>query len=371
MTEHETRDEVRSPGRGGTGGQAPERPTQLPGGSWWAAVKRTVREFQVDNLKDWAAALTYYSVLSIFPALLVLISLLDLAGPSTIERLLDNLGQVAPGSVNQILEGAINNLRQTRGSAGVLALAGLAVALWSASNYIAAFMRASNAIYDVPEGRPVWKTLPIRIAVTVVVMVLLAVSAVAVVATGGLADRVGRLLGLGSAVVTAWDIVKWPVLLAVSAVAVVATGGLADRVGRLLGLGSAVVTAWDIVKWPVLLLLVSFMFALLYWASPNAKQGFRWVTPGGIMAVVVWVAASAAFAIYVANFGSYNKTYGSLASVIIFLVWLWLSNTAILLGAELNAELERSRAIAAGHPPDEEPYMELRDTRKIRERDNL
>ena len=331
MTERGTRAETGSRDRGGTSGQAPERPTQLPGGSWWAAIRRTVREFQVDNLKDWAAALTYYSVLSIFPALLVLISLLDLAGPSTIEKLLDNLGQAAPGSVNQILEGAINNLRQTRGSAGVLALAGLAVALWSASNYIAAFMRASNAIYDVPEGRPVWKTLPIRIAVTVVVMVL----------------------------------------LAASAVAVVATGGLADRIGRLLGLGSAVVTAWDLVKWPVLLLVVSFMFALLYWASPNAKQGFRWVTPGGIMAVVVWVAASVAFAIYVANFGSYNKTYGSLASVIIFLVWLWLSNTAILLGAELNAELERSRAIAAGHPPEEEPYMELRDTRKIRERDGL
>jgi YihY family inner membrane protein len=331
MTERETSDEVRSPGRGGTGGQAPERPTQLPGGSWWAAIRRTVREFQVDNLKDWAAALTYYSVLSIFPALLVLISLIDLAGQGTIQTLLDNLGQVAPGSVNQILEGAINNLRQTRGSAGVLALAGLAVALWSASNYIAAFMRASNAIYDVPEGRPVWKTLPIRIAVTVVVMVL----------------------------------------LAASAVAVVATGGLADRIGRLLGLGGAVVTVWDLVKWPVLLLVVSFMFALLYWASPNAKQGFRWVTPGGILAVVVWVVASVAFAIYVANFGSYNKTYGSLASVIIFLVWLWLSNTAILLGAELNAELERGRAIAAGHPPDEEPYMELRDTRKIRERDSL
>jgi membrane protein len=320
-----------SPNNQSRGGDAPERPTQLPGGSWWAAVKRTVREFQVDNLKDWAAALTYYSVLSIFPALVVLVSLIGLAGRSTIQTLLDNLGQVAPGSVNQILEGAIRSLQQTRGSAGVLALAGLAAALWSASNYIAAFMRASNAIYDVPEGRPVWKTLPIRIAVTVIVMVL----------------------------------------LAASAVAVVATGGLADRIGRLLGLGSAVVTVWDIVKWPVLLLVVSFMFALLYWASPNAKQGFRWVTPGGILAVVVWVAASAAFAIYVANFNSYNKTYGSLASVIIFLVWLWLSNTAILLGAELNAELERGRAIAAGHPPEEEPYMELRDTRKIRERDNL
>ena len=331
MTERDTRDETRSRDHGGTDGPAPERPTELPGGSWWAAVRRTVREFQVDNLRDWAAALTYHSVLSIFPALLVLISLIDLAGRSTIQQLLNNLGQVAPGSVNQILEAAITNLRQTRGSAGVLALAGLAVALWSASNYIAAFMRASNVIYDVPEGRPVWKTLPIRIAVTVVVMVL----------------------------------------LAVSAVAVVATGGLADRAGRLLGLGTAVVTAWDLAKWPVLLLLISFMFALLYWASPNAKQGFRWITPGGILAVVVWVVASVAFAVYVANFGSYNKTYGSLAGVIIFLVWLWLSNIAILLGAELNAELERGRAIAAGHPPDEEPYMELRDTRKVRERDGL
>ena len=307
------------------------RPTDLPGGSWWAAVKRTVREFRVDNLSDWAAALTYYAVLSIFPALLVLISLVDLAGQGTIDALLDNLGQVAPGSVNEILATAIRNLQQTRGSAGVLALVGLAMALWSASGYIAAFMRASNAIYDVPEGRPIWKTLPIRVGVTVIVMVL----------------------------------------LAVSAVAVVASGGLADRIGRVLGLGSAAVTAWNIFKWPVLLLVVSFMFALLYWASPNARQGFRWVSPGGVLAVVVWVVASVAFAIYVANFGSYNKTYGSLASVIVFLVWLWLSNTAILLGAELNAELERGRAIATGHPPDREPYMELRDTSKIRERDNL
>jgi membrane protein len=192
-------------------------------------------------------------------------------------------------------------------------------------------MRASNAIYDVPEGRPVWKTLPIRIGVTVVVMVL----------------------------------------LAVSAVAVVATGGLAERLGRLLGIGRTAVRVWDIAKWPVLLLIVGFLFALLYWASPNARQPFRWITPGGTLAVVVWVVASVAFALYVANFGSYNKTYGSLASVIIFLVWLWLSNTAILLGAELNAELERGRAIAAGHPPEEEPYMELRDTSKLRERDNL
>jgi YihY family inner membrane protein len=331
MTERTTGAEDRAQGRGERGGQMPERPTQLPGRSWWAAVKRTVREFRVDNLSDWAAALTYYSVLSIFPALLVVVSLVDLAGSKTIQTLLDNLGEVVPGSVNQILATAIENLQQTRGSAGVLALVSLAVALWLASRYIAAFMRASNAIYDVPEGRPIWKTLPIRIGVTVVVMTL----------------------------------------LAVSAVAVVATGGVAARFGRLLGIGSTAVRVWDIAKWPVLLLIAGFLFGLLYWASPNARQPFRWVTPGGILAVVVWVLASAGFAVYVANFGSYNKTYGSLASVIIFLVWLWLANTAILLGAELNAELERGRAIAAGHPPDEEPYMELRDTRKIRERDNL
>ena len=324
-------DRIADPGGPRAAGAAPERPTELPRGEWWAAVKRTVREFQVDGLKDWAAALTYYGVLSIFPALLVLVSLVDLAGKATVQTLLDNLGQVAPGSVNQILQGAIRNLQQTHAAAGVVAIVGLVAALWSASSYIAAFMRASNAIYDVPEGRPLWKTLPIRIGVTLVVMVL----------------------------------------LAGSAIAVVLTGGIADRVGRLLGIGSAAITAWNLLKWPLLLLVVSFLFALLYWASPNARQGFRWVTPGGILAVVLWVAASVAFAVYVANFGAYNKTYGSLASVIVFLVWLWLSNTAILLGAELNAELERGRAIQAGHPPGEEPYLELRDTRKLRERDDL
>jgi membrane protein len=192
-------------------------------------------------------------------------------------------------------------------------------------------MRASNAIYDVPEGRPIWKTLPIRIGVTVVLAVL----------------------------------------LTLTALAVVLTGGLADRIGRMLGIGHAAVTVWDIAKWPILLVIVSIMFALLYWASPNAKQGFRWVTPGGLLAVGVWVIASAAFAFYAANFGSYNKTYGALAGVIIFLVWLWISNIAVLLGAELNAELERGRAIAAGHPSEAEPYMELRDSSKIKEQDSL
>jgi membrane protein len=203
---------------------------------------------------------------------------------------------------------------------------GLAGALWSASGYVAAFTRASNAIYEIGEGRPIWKTLPLRVVLTVVLMAV----------------------------------------LAICAVAVVLTGALAEYVGGVIGVGDTFVTAWDIAKWPVLIVLVSFMFALLYWAAPNVKQpGFRWISPGGILAVIVWTVASAAFAFYVANFGSYNKTYGAVGGVIIFLVWLWISNIAVLLGAEFNAELQRGREIEAGQPEDREPFLQPRDTRKL------
>jgi membrane protein len=311
--------------------EAPEQPTQLGVRGWWQALRRTVREFQTDNLTDWAAALTYYGVLSLFPGILVLLSLLGLAGQDAQQTLISNVRELAPGSLRQVLETGIKNLQNGQNTASLLAVVGLLVAVWSASGYIAAFMRASNAIYDVPEGRPIWKTTPLRLALTLL----------------------------------------FAVLLSVCALAVVLTGSLAERVGDLLGVGSAAVTVWDIAKWPVLVLVVSFMFALLYWASPNARQGFRWVTPGGLVAVVVWLIASGVFAFYVANFGSYNKTYGSLAAVIVFLVWLWISNIALLLGAELNAELERGRAITTGHDPEKEPYLELRDTRKIKEKDAL
>lgn len=299
-------------------------PTDLPRGSWMGVLRRTLREFKDDELPDRAAALTYYGVLSVFPALLVLVSLIGLGGRGTTQRLIDNLGGAAPGSVRQIVQDAIGNLQRSQNTAGVLAIVGLLTALWSASGYVAGFMRASNAIYDVPEGRPVWKTLPIRVGVTALMMVL----------------------------------------LSATAIGVVVSGSLAARVGELFGFGSTAVTVWNIAKWPVLLLIVSLMFAILYWASPNVKQGFRWVTPGGLLAIVLWVVASAAFAVYVANFAKYNKVYGSVAGVIIFLVWLWISNLAILIGAELNAELERGRAIATGHPADSEPYVELRDQPK-------
>ena len=299
-----------------------------PGGtdSMGSVLKRTVREFRQDNLTDWAAALTYYGVLAIFPAIIALVSILGLVGSSATQPLLDNVGKVAPGPAKDIFTSAIQNLEKDQGAAGILFVVGLAAALWSASGYVAAFMRASNDIYDVEEGRPIWKTLPTRIGTTIVLLVL----------------------------------------LAIVAVAVVLTGGLAKEAGNVIGVGSQAVDIWNIAKWPVLLLLVSFMFAFLYWATPNVKHPrFRLISPGGVLAVVVWLVASAAFAFYVANFGSYNKTYGALGGVITFLVWLWISNIAVLLGAELNAEIERGHQIERGHPADKEPFLEPRDTRKM------
>ena len=294
-----------------------------------STLRRTVREFQDDNITDWAAALTYYGVLSIFPALLALVSIVGLMGTSATSALQKNLGTFAPGAARDILSGAINQLANHRGGAGLTFIIGLLVALWSASGYIAAFMRASNVIWDVEEGRPMWKTLPVRIAVTLVVVVL----------------------------------------LALSSVAVVMTGSLARKAGSLLGVGHTAVTVWDLAKWPVLVLIVAGIVTLLYWATPNVKHaGLKTLLPGGAVAVALWIVASALFALYVANFGSYNKTYGTLAGVIVFLLWLWLSNIAILVGAEFNAERARGRQIAEGYPADREPFLEPRDTRKMKRR---
>jgi membrane protein len=307
----------------------PDEVTELPSQSWFGALKRAAKEYGDDNIGDWAAALTYYAVLSIFPALLVLVSLLGLAGQSATQTLIDNVSQLAPGPAAEIVRNAVANLQKSQGAAGLLFVVGLAGAIWSASGYVGAFMRAANAIWDVEEGRPVWKTIPLRVAVTVVTLIL----------------------------------------VTLSALAVVLTGPLAKTVGDIVGLGDTAVQVWDIAKWPVLVVIVSFMFALLYYAAPNVKHPkFQWVSPGGLLAVVLWIIASALFAFYVANFASYNKTYGSLGGVIVFLVWLWITNIVILLGAEFNAELERGRQIAAGAPEDKEPYLEPRDTRKLKDR---
>lgn len=304
-----------------------DAPTDLGKRSWWQVLKRTLVAFKADNLTDWAAALTYYAVLSIFPALLALVSTLGLVSKDATQSLLDNLGSIAPGPAQQVLTTVVSSLQGNQSTAGVAFVLGIAVALWSASGYVAAFMRASNAVYDMPEGRPIWKTLPVRVGVTAVVVILLAASALAVVFTGSLARTAGQALGIGD------------------------TG----------------VMVWSIAKWPVLLLIVISIFALLYWAAPNVKHpGFRWLTPGSIIGVTLWIVASVAFGFYIANFANYNKTYGTLAGIVIFLIWLWISNIAIMLGVEFDAELQRERAIEAGHPAEQEPFAKPRDTRKFK-----
>lgn len=310
--------------------EAPDAPTDMSKRSWWAVLRRTFGEFKDDELTDRAAALTYYGILSLFPALLVLVSLLGIAGSSATNSVLDNLRRFAPGPARDVITNAVRQLQGNAGTGSVVAIVGLALAVWSASGYVAAFIRASNAVYDIPEGRPVWKVLPIRLGATVVLMVL----------------------------------------AVVSSLIVVFTGALARRVGTTLGIGDTALTVWSIAKWPVLVLLVTSMIAILYWVTPNVRvRGFRWITPGSFLALLIWMIASAGFAYYVANFGSYNKTYGTFAGIIVFLLWLWITNLAILLGLEFDAEMARERAIVGGHPAEAEPYVEVRDTRKWTEQD--
>ncbi|MER7983891.1 YihY/virulence factor BrkB family protein [Streptomyces sp. NPDC095817] len=309
---------------------APDSPTQLPRRAWRNVLAGSLREFKKDELTDRAAALTYYGVLALFPALLALVSMLGVTGKSTTDEVLENLKQLTPGPARDILTRAVEQLQGNAGIGPLVAIIGLLVAVWSASGYVAAFIRAANAVYDMPEGRPIWKILPVRVGVTVVLMVL----------------------------------------AVVSALIVVFTGGIARQAGTALGIGDSALTVWSIAKWPVLVVLVTIMIAILYWACPNAKtKGFKWITPGSLLALLIWMIASAGFAFYVANFASYNKTYGTMAGVVVFLVWLWISNLAILLGLEFDAETVRQRAIAGGHPPEAEPYTQPRDTRKWDEED--
>jgi membrane protein len=305
---------------------APDGPTELPRRSWRDVLRRTAQQFREDRLTDQAAALTYYAVLSIFPALLAVISVFGLLGQDATGPMMENFGALAPGPARETVQTVLQTLAANAGAAGITAIISIAVALWSASGYVAAFMRVSNVVYKMPEGRPIWKKLPLRVAITAVLLVA----------------------------------------MSVGVIAVVFTGGLAAQAGDALGVGPVAVTVWDIAKWPVLVIIVALVLAVLYWAAPNVRQpGFRWLTPGSLLAVVLWIVASVAFAVYVATFGAYSRTYAALAGVIVFLIWLWLSNIAVLFGLELDAELARERAIAAGHPPEQEPYMEPRDTRKI------
>jgi membrane protein len=276
-------------------------------------LKRTVLEFREDQMTDWAAALTYYGLLALFPALIALVSIVGIFGDpaATTRKLTDIVTAIGPSSSAATFSGPIRSITSHRGAAGVLFVVGLAVALWSASAYVGAFIRASNVIYETPEGRPFWKLRPLQIVITLAMVLLLAALALALVLTG-------------------------PVV---------------DQVARPLGISNAATTVWDIAKWPVMVLVVLLIIAVLYHASPNVRlPGFKWVTPGAVLALVAWVIASVAFAFYVANFGSYDKTYGTLGGVVALLVWLWIGNLALLLGMELNAERERNRELTEGVP---------------------
>jgi len=289
----------------------PDQPSDLGGRRWVQTLKRTVKEFQDDDLMDRAAALTYYGVLALFPALIALVSIVGLFGDPKVvtDTITDVIEDLAPGSAAETLSGPIDSITENRRAAGVLLVLGVLGALNAASGYVGAFIRASNVIFEVEEGRPFYKLRPLQLGVTLVI-----------------------LLAVGLVIT-----------------AMVLSGPLAGAVGDALGLSDLAVTAYGVAKWPILAGLVLAILGLLYYASPNAKlTGVRWITPGSVLALVLWLAASGLFALYVSNFGSYNKTYGALGGAVTFLVWLWITNIAVLLGAELNAELERSRQMEAG-----------------------
>jgi membrane protein len=294
----------------------------------WGTLKRTVTEFQEDNLSDWAAALTYYGLLSLFPALIAMVSLIGIFGDpkTTTSTLTEIITEIGPESGAETFKGPIESIVENRSAAGFAFVLGLAAALWSASAYVGAFTRASNIVYETPEGRPFWKLRPLQIAVTLAMIVMMALLAVGLVLTGPVVSAIAGPIGLSGTAVDIWNIAKWPVMAA------------------------------------IFILMVD----VLYYTTPNVKlRGFKWVTPGAIVAIVVWAIASALFALYVANFSSYDKTYGTLAGLVVLLLWFWITNLAILFGHQLNAERERSVEIEEGHPrAEKEIQLEPRDEPK-------
>ena len=307
-------------------------PTDLDKRSWLYVLRKTFREFSADQCTDLAAALTYYAVLAAAPALLALVSVLGLVGNGgqAVERVIGTMDGVLPPDVLSVVEPLIQNAAGGGGKAGFALLLGVALALWSASGYVGAFGRAMNRIYEIDEGRPVWKLRPVMLLVTLVAVVIAA--------------------------------------LIVAAVAL--SGPVAQAVGDAVGLGPTAVTVWSIAKWPVVLLLVVVLVAILYHVTPNVRQPrMRWLSVGAFVAILVWMLASAAFALYVATFSNYDATYGSLAGIIVFLLWLWITNLALLFGAELDAELERGRELQGGIAAEETVQLPPKDARASEKRE--
>ena len=302
----------------------PESPPDLAKPSWAYVARSSVREFFDDDLIDLSAALTYFSVLSIFPAVLTLVSIFNLFGqdPRNIQVVLGELEGIIPADSMAVVADVVEGLLVPRG-AGIGLLAGTLIAFWTASLYVRGFGRAMNRIYDVPEGRPLWKVWGQMYLLTVVILVL-----VAIVVVGA-----------------------------------VLSGPVAETVGEFIGLGRTAVAMWDLAKWPVLLLVVAVILALLYYYTPNVKQPrLRWISVGAVVALLIAAVASLGFGVYVANFGNYHATYGALAGVIIFLFWLWIMNLAILFGAEIDAELERARQLQGGIAAERQLKLPPRDT---------
>ena len=304
----------------------PDSPDDLEKRSWRYIIRKTAREFSSDQCTDIAAALTYYSVLSIFPALIAIFSLLGVfgQGKAASDAILEIIEQVAPGDTVGAIRGPIEQMA-TSPAAGIALVSGILLAIWSASGYVGAFSRAMNRIYEIDEGRPFWKLKPVQLLVTVVGVVLLFVAATILVVSGPVTEAVGNALGIGEVAQTVWSILKWPVLAGI----------------------------------------VILMVAILYYATPNAKQPkFRWISIGALIAIVVLALATLAFGFYIGNFSNYDRTYGSLAGIVIFLLWLWIANLALLFGAEFDAELERGRQLQAGIAAEKDIQLPPRDTRK-------
>ncbi|MCB8044200.1 YihY/virulence factor BrkB family protein [Microbacterium oxydans] len=294
--------------------------------SWKYVLRKTIREFSSDQCTDIAASLTYYAVLSLFPGLIAIFSLLGVVGQgkAASDAVLGIIEQVAPGDTVDTIRGPIEQIAESPG-AGFALITGILLAIWSASGYVGAFSRAMNRIYEIEEGRPFWKLKPVQLLVTVITIVLLVIAAIILVVSGSVTKAIGDALGIG-------DVPQ---------------------------------TVWSIAKWPLLIFIVVLVVAILYYATPNAKQPkFRWISMGALLAIIVLALATAAFGFYVGNFSNYDRTYGSLAGIIIFLLWLWIANLALLFGAEFDAELERGRQLQAGIAAEEDIQLPPRDTRK-------
>lgn len=323
-TDHSVRDEKNAPD--------PEHPAkpdsigEIEKPSWKYVLKKTIREFSDDGCQDIAAALTYFAVLSLFPALIAVFSLLGVVGQGreAADAVLGIVEQVAPDAAEGV-RGPIEELAGSQ-AAGLALISGVVLAIWTASGYVGAFSRAMNRIWEIDEGRPFWKLKPIQLAVTLFAILLV-------------------VIGL--------------VLLIIS-------GPVAEAVGQAIGIGEAGLLVWQIARWPILAFVVVLFVAVLYYFTPNARQPkFRWVSAGAVIAIAVLVIASLGFGIYVVNFSNYDRTYGSLAGVIIFLLWVWIANLALLFGAEFDAELERGRQLQGGLPAEERIQLPPRDTKKI------